>query len=73
MQELDLIKGQAFVHYFVRRPESVLDISLKFRIDVEQIRQLNDISTYRNLKSGSIVKLAKLNSDKPASSRMERY
>lgn len=72
-RELDLIMDNAFILYYVRRPESVLDISLKFLIDVQQIRQLNDITSYRNLKSGSIVKLARLNRDTPGASRMGSY
>ena len=69
-RELDLIMDNAFILYYVRRPESVMDISLKFLIDVQQIRQLNDIVSYRNLKSGSIVKLARLNRDTPDAFRM---
>ncbi len=72
--DLELISDKAFVMYFVRRPESVMDISLKFRIDVQQVRQLNEITSYRNLKSGSIIKLARLNSsDRPGSLKIGSY
>lgn len=57
-QPVAVIREKSFIFYQVRRPESINDISLRFRIDVQQLRRLNNIHGHRNLKPGTIVKIA---------------
>jgi len=59
---IDRIKDQSFVFYQVRKPESINNISLRFRIDVQQLRRLNQIKGYGTLKPGTIVRIAEFES-----------
>ncbi|MFM8362083.1 MAG: LysM peptidoglycan-binding domain-containing protein, partial [Haliscomenobacter sp.] len=57
-QPLTELRNRAYIYYQVRMPESIHDISLRFRIDAQQLRDLNGVRHYRNLKPGMYVKIA---------------
>jgi membrane-bound lytic murein transglycosylase D len=57
-QPLMELRDRAYIYYQVRIPESIHDISLRFRIDVQQLRNLNGVRHYRNLKPGTYLKIA---------------
>lgn len=59
---LGQLKKQSFIYYQVRKPESINNISLRFRIDVQQLRKLNQIKGYGNLKPGTVVRIAEFES-----------
>lgn len=57
-QPLMELRDRAYIYYQVRIPESIHDISLRFRIDAQQLRNLNGVRHYRNLKPGTYLKIA---------------
>lgn len=58
---LKSLRKRSFFCYRVNRPESLHQISLRFLVGVDQLRQLNGIYSSKNLKPGTIIKITELN------------
>jgi membrane-bound lytic murein transglycosylase D len=57
---LDNLKKRSYCYYQVNRSERLIDISLRFMIDVKRLQALNGIYNYKNLKPGTLVKIAEM-------------
>ncbi|MFZ4427535.1 MAG: transglycosylase SLT domain-containing protein [Saprospiraceae bacterium] len=57
---LERLKKRSYCYYLVTRPERLLNISLRFKVDPKRLQELNGIYNYKNLKSGTLVKIAEM-------------
>lgn len=58
---LESLRKRSYFCYRVNRPESLHQISLRFLVGLDRLRQLNGIYTSKNLKPGTIIKITEIN------------
>ena len=58
---LENLRKRSYVCYRVNRPESLYQISMRFMVGLDRLRQLNGIYSSKNLKPGTLIKITEIN------------